>query len=173
MKYIGLWMVLFSVVFSGFAAEDSFEGEGTILSVQEMSGTDRKDRETLILKVHTSQRGAKFAGTMLLSLEIKDKNKRICFGEIKASARAYALNARGAAPSGRVEWVFTVDASGLKHPKFTGYSVKFLCEEGGQSVLLDSEFEDCDSAEELAGRNKKSEKIKIVKKVLVDYSKSN
>jgi hypothetical protein len=173
MKYIAGVLVLFFGVFPGLAMEESFAGKGDILSVQEMSADNKNGDDVEILKINTSQYGAEFSGTIDLSVEIKDKEKRVYFGKIKFQAPAYKLRPNGSSPTGTVAWEFSIDSSGMKHPKFTGYSVEFFYEEDGKSVLLDSEYEDCDSAEELAGRNKNSQKIKIGKKIKVDYSNAD
>lgn len=173
MKCVGVLLILFSAVFSGLADEDAFAGQGNILSIREMSGDDRSGRAVEMLKINTSQHGADFSGTIRLLLELTDKNRTVYFGEITASAPAHKLRANGTSPTGSVAWEFSIDSAGMKHPKFTGYSVEFLWEESGQSVLLDSECEDCGSAEELAARNKNSQKIKIRKKVKVDYPNVN
>ncbi len=80
-------------------------------------------------------------------------------GRLKPSVQLYRLRPSGAEPNAGLTWEFKFDASGMKRPKFTGYSVEIRYEEDGQNILLDEEYEDCDTAEELAERNEESQRF--------------
>ncbi len=153
-------MAVCAVFLSGAVAEGEFEGRLSINSIQEVSGENSVGEDTETLQISTSQPDPKFQATMYVSVEITDKKeKKVYYGKAKAQGPRYRVNPSGNEPSGGVTWEFTFDSSKMKRPKFSGYSVEVRYEENGQNVLLDEEYEDCDTAKELADRNEKSETL--------------
>lgn len=162
MRTTGIVLVILTAFLNGAVAADEFEGRLSINSIQEVSGETPAGKDTETLKISTSQSSPKFKATTYVSVEITDKKeKKVYYGKAKASGPAYKISSSGREPSGGVSWEFTFDSSDMQRPKFTGYSVEVRYEEDGQNILLDEEYEDCDTAKELAERNKESLKLTL------------
>lgn len=113
------------------------------------------------LRFHTRQFGDEFQGAIQVSIELTDKDKTVYWGAVSLSSPVFKANKQGNLPSGTITWEFEASSADMKRPKITGYSVEYGYEKDGEFVVLASEFDDVDSAQELADRNKKSKSIKV------------
>lgn len=159
MKFARNLFVICCLSLSAFAGND-FEGRASVGSIQDYSGENKQEVEVEGLKFTTTQGGTDFQGVIRVSLEITTKEKVVYWGDIELTAPAYKTSSNGVDPNG-ILWLFEVPSAGMKRPKITGYAVEYGYKDGSEFVVLDADYDDVDSAQELADRNKESKSITV------------
>lgn len=174
MKTHFLMLVVFCCSLSCFSSDRKPEYSATIGSISDYSGENKKGESVEGLKFNTSQFGGEFQGAIRVSIELIDKEKNVYWGKVALPAPVFKVNKQGKSPNGMITWVFDVLSADMKRPKITGYAVEYGVKENDEFVALDAQFDDVDSAQELADRNKESLPVKVkAAKKKVEYNYSN
>jgi len=160
-KNIFLILVVFGCSLSCFSADNQSEYSATIGSISDYSGENKDGEAVRGLKFNTSQYGGEFRGLIRVSIEFTDKNKKVYWGKVKLPVPVFKVNKQGRSPNGMITWAFEAPAYDMKRPKITGFAVEYGYKKGDEFMALDAEFDDVDSAQELADRNKNSKSVKV------------
>lgn len=144
--------------FPGFARDkdDEPDWDAVIKSVNQQSGESSSGVDTEILKVNTYQTSSeKFEGTMRVSMMLVGKNGKVAYSVATrqhSSGSSRGGDTAGMVATGAVNWECVGECAALKHPKLKAYTVEYGYMEGGEFVVLDSEYKKTDSFEELRER---------------------
>jgi len=167
MKYIYSLLIACCLFSSGFAKSDKFKGRATLGSIQDFE-VEKSDVEYEGIKFFTTQGGADFDGIMRVSLEMTTKEKVVYWAKTEVKAPKWKNNSQGKAPD-CINWIFAAPITEMKRPKITGYAIEFGYNNDDEFVVLDADYDDVDTAEELEERNKDSQKLNLKGKNKINY----